>query len=123
MKFKGPLLSAFTVWLPVTAAAFEVDVDKYFAYYKMPDRYSSGLSISRPYIFLSQEPCEAQGAPDNAKKGLSYSPGSKRTQHQCWAEYGGLIAICPIAGDESGQLGNACTDISASRFIDTMSLP
>lgn len=125
MKSKGLLqLCALTSCLPLAAAAYVVDVDRYFAYYKMPDRYTSGVSIFRPFIFLSDEPCEAEGAPAIARKALAYYPGSERTQPQCWAKYSEIITVCPIAGDiDTGKLGNACSDISASRFIDTMSLP
>ncbi|HID6672018.1 TPA: hypothetical protein ACXG57_002873 [Escherichia coli] len=111
--------------MPLTSYSFEVDTQKYFGYYKIPDKFQGGLSIYSPYVFLSQEKCEASGSyTKTAKKGISYWPGAERTRHECWAELNeGVITICPVGQSETESLGNACVDISKSRFIDTYSLP
>lgn len=109
----------------ISSHAFEVDNKKYFGYYKIPDKFQGGVSIFSPYIFLSNEKCVAKGEyTSKAKKGLSYWPGTERTRHECWAELSpDIITVCPIGQTETEPLGNACVDISKSRFIDTYSLP
>lgn len=106
--------------------AFEVDNQKYFGYYKIPDKRQAGLSIYSPYIFLSHELCEAKGVHKTieAKKALSYWPGTERTRHECWTEIKGeIVLVCPVGSNEKAPIGNACIEISKSRFLDTYSLP
>lgn len=106
--------------------AFEIDTNKYFAYFKMPDRYRSGVSTQSPYILLSHDKCEAKGVGKGiiAYKGISYLPYSRRQQYQCWTKFKeNIITVCPIDSVETGNIGNACIEISQTKFFDTKSLP
>jgi len=116
-KFARSIIGFSAVLLTAASYGFDIDTDKYFGYYKIPDRFQGGVSIYSPYILLSQDKCEAAGKyTAKAKKGLSYWPGTERTRHECWAELSD--------GDtETANLGNACVDISKTRFMDTNSLP
>lgn len=110
----------------VTGFAFEIDNQKYFAYYKIPDKHQGGVSIFSPVILLSHEVCEAKGIHKSidAKKGLSFWPGTDRTRYECWTELKEeIILVCPVGTEETSEIGNACIEISKSRFIDTYSLP
>lgn len=108
------------------SAAYEIDTEKYFSYYKIPDSYRGGVSTFSPYVLLSKEKCQAKGihASMNAMKGISLWVESGQTRHECWAELkNDIILVCPVGKTETEDVGNACTQISKSRFLSTESLP
>lgn len=108
------------------SAAYEIDTEQYFSYYKIPDSHGGGVSTYSPYVFLSKEKCQAKGihASMDAKKGISLWTGSGRTRHECWAELKNeIILLCPVGNTETEQVGTACIQISRSRFLGTESLP
>lgn len=125
-KFLTWILSAALLSTAAGAPAFEVNEKKYFAYYKIPDKHSGDLSIFSPYVFLSREKCQAKGIGKqfDAKKAMSFWPNSQQTRHECWATLRDeVLLICPVGKTENEDIGNACIEISKSRFSDTSSLP
>ena len=114
-----PKITALFCCLASTSAfAQSIDADRYFAYTEVRSNNPRLLPL---YILLSQEKCQATGTSKGGRKASYLYPAHR--QHGCWDDYGGdLVTVCPATG-ERGQLGNACVDISASRFIDTSTLP
>ena len=103
---------------------FPFNVDKYFAYFKIPDQDYGTVQQFSPYMFLSNEKCLASKVDNKkAKQAISYWPISRETRHECWAEFDGNITICPIAKGKRGLLGNGCIDIGKSRFLDVSNIP
>jgi hypothetical protein len=117
-------LEAFSVF--TNAFSFEVNPNKYFAYYKIPDKQYENLATYSPFIFLSHEKYKAKGIGKqyDARKAISFWPGSQQTRHECWTSIeNNIVLICPIGQQEDGTIGNACIQISKSRFLNTKSLP
>lgn len=122
MKNLTTLLLPAIICSNALSQTFNIDTSNYFAYFKIPDRITAKLQSYGPYIFLSKEKCIARGVAD-AQQGISYWPLSQQIRHECWKDNNGTISICPVGNKKNESLGNACIDISKSRFTDTASLP
>ena len=123
MKFLALLPLILALFSPQAwGQTFEVDTSKYFAYFKMPDKITARLRTYAPYILLSNERCQAKGV-KNGYQGLTYWPQMGQTRNECWREAEGIVIVCPVGDDKTGSVGNACVEISKSRFADTASLP
>lgn len=126
LSFAFWILTVMLLGAAAGASAFEVNAKKYFAYYKIPDKRSGGLSIFSPYVLLSREKCQAKGVGKqfDARKAMSFWPNSQQTRHECWTTLPDeTLLICPVGEKEDGDIGNACVEISKSRFADTSALP
>lgn len=107
------------------ARGYEIDVKKYFSFYKIPDRYAGAVTTFSPYVFLSKEKCQAKGVHKSydAKMAISVWLPS-RTRHECWSLIkNDIVLLCPVGESKTDQIGTACVQISKSRFSSTDSLP
>jgi hypothetical protein len=116
------MLKTFAIALLLAASAgasagITINTEKYFAYAVLPARGTSVMTV----IVLSEEACEANGAPKGSKKAAYQDRYMERPG--CWDRYEGIIGICPSTAEVGGKLGNGCFSLPVNRFYDVKSLP
>lgn len=113
--------AAVIATLPWSAAAIEIDTNKWFAYYQQPPL---GRGMVEVIILLSHNKCHVSKAV-HWKDALVYY-GTRQVRH-CWntSDNQRIIGICEpqVKDGELRLLRNGCFDADMAAFKKTSSLP